>query len=372
MAVNKIQHGRGISYEMTIKIDGRVTRRRFPTSKQAHDEYARLRQASNDGSYIPAQRSRITFNAYADEWIAGKVVRPSTLAQYRGNLDKHLRPVFGATPLDRIARTQVQGFVRRLSDSDLQPATVRGIVNLLRIVLRAAVDDGRLVKSPALRIALPELPPKELAVFTPAQVTVLVEAVRPQHRAMLLLALGTGLRQGELLGVSIHALDLEDGTLRVERQLLTTCAAGRPRLTPLLKTRASRRTLPLPRFAIEALRAHLDTLEFDPDANPDALLFLTSRGNPWRRGTVNKNFWKPLLARAGLPHGYGMHALRHTYASTLIAQRQMPKVIQARLGHASIIETMDTYGHLFPEAHLETADALDRAFGSATRLLKAV
>lgn len=342
MAVHKVTHGQGVSYEMTIKIDGKVVRRRFPTSKLAHDAYARLRQSANDGSYIPAERSRISFNAYADEWIAGKLVRPSTLRSYRGNLDKHLRPVFGPLPLERVTRAQVQAFVRRLADSELAPATVRGIVNLLRTILRAAVDDGRLARSPALRISLPEVPPKQLAVFRPEQVTALVQAVYPQHRAMLLLALGTGLRQAELLGVTRAALDLDAAVLRVERQLLTRDRAGGPELTPLLKTKASRRILPLPRFVIDALRSHLKSSELDEVNNPDGLLFVTGRGNPWRRGTVNTKFWKPLLSRAGLPHGFGMHALRHTYASSLIAEGQHPKVIQERLGHASITETMDT------------------------------
>ena len=71
------------------------------------------------------------------------------------------------------------------------------------------------------------------------------------------------------------------------------------------------------------------------------------------------------LLRAGLDSGYGFHALRHTYASGLISQRLHPRVIQARLGHASISETMDTYGHLFPDSDEETSLALDRLFGGA-------
>jgi integrase len=81
--------------------------------------------------------------------------------------------------------------------------------------------------------------------------------------------------------------------------------------------------------------------------------------------------WKPTLRRAGLPTGYGMHALRHTYASTLIAQGQHPRVIQARLGHASIVETMDTYGHLFPDSHEATARSIDTAFAGQGRRLVA-
>jgi integrase len=359
MAVRKITHGKGTSYEMTAVVDGgKVIRRRFGTRKQANDEYARLRAAVNDGTFIAAEHARIRFTAYADLWLGGLQIRPSTLAQYRSNLHRHLLPTFGSCRLDRIDRRQVLGFVRTLSDSGLAPATVRGIVNLLRTILRSAVDDGRLAKSPCVRITLPELGPKQLAVFTDDQVAALVAAVHDRHRGLLLLALGTGLRQGELLGVTTDALDLDAGTLHVNKQLLTPSGPGKPYLTPLLKTRASRRVLPLPRFAVDAVRTHLEVY----GTGQDGLLFPNPKGGGWRRGSVNDSLWKPLLKRAGLPSGFGMHALRHTYASSLIAQNLHPKVIQERLGHASIVETMDTYSHLFPQSHAETAAALDRHY----------
>jgi integrase len=359
MAVRKITHGRGTSYEMTAVADsGQVVRRRFSTRKQALDEYARLRAAVNDGSYIAAERSRMTFADYSVLWLGALQIRPSTMAQYSSNLHRHLIPAFGGSRLDRIDRRQVLSFVRTLSDSGLAPATVRGIVNLLRTILRSAVDDGRLAKSPCVRITLPELGPKRLAVFTDSQVASLVEAVHERHRAMLLLALGTGLRQGELLGVTTDALDLDAGTLHVTRQLLTPSGPGAPYLTPLLKTRASHRVLPLPQFAVDAVGQHLATY----GTGQDGLLFPNPKGAGWRRGSVNDSVWKPLLQRAGLPSGFGMHALRHTYASSLITQNLHPKVIQERLGHASIVETMDTYSHLFPQSHAETAAALDRHY----------
>jgi integrase len=370
MAVRQIKHSRGTSYEVTVVIANRVVRRRFPTRKEANDGYARLRQSGLDGTFVAADRARVSFAAYSTHWLQTLQVRPSTRAQYTSNLTKHLLPSFGSTRLDRIERPHIQRFIRALSDTDLAPATVRGIVNLLRTILRAAVDDGHLAKTPCVRIALPEMPPKRLAVFSDTQVAALVEAVYPQHRTLLMLALGTGLRQGELLGVTLDALDLDAGVLRVERQLVTPPGKGRPHLTPLLKTKASRRVLPLPQFVIEALHEHLATY----GTGADGLLFPNPKGTGWRRGSFNDSVWKPLLRRAGLPSGFGMHALRHTYASSLIAQNLHPKVIQERLGHASITETMDTYSHLFPQAHAETAAALDRHYAdlAAPRRLRAV
>ena len=150
--------------------------------------------------------------------------------------------------------------------------------------------------------------------------------------------------------------------LSVKHQCLTPAAGGMPYLTDTLKTAASRRVIPLPRFTVDALTTHIETHTL----GEDQALFTNSHGGLWRRGAFNTSVWKPTLLRAGLPTTYGMHALRHTYASTLIAAGLHAKVIQTRLGHKSITETMDTYGHLFPHQNHETTDALDHAYSDHT------
>ncbi len=168
------------------------------------------------------------------------------------------------------------------------------------------------------------------------------------------------MRQGELLGVRLGAVNFLRRELSVQTQAKTV-GRGAPVVTERLKTPASRRLLPLPTFVVDVLAAHLER----NGTGPDGLLFTNPRGEVWRRGSFNDSVWKPALRRAGLPTSYGMHALRHTYASSLIAAGLHPKVIQARLGHKSIVETMDTYGHLFPEQLHETAAVLDNLYGGA-------
>lgn len=135
-----------------------------------------------------------------------------------------------------------------------------------------------------------------------------------------------------------------------------------PYLTTRLKTPASRRVVPLPGFALEALSVHISAR----GTREDGVLFRNPHGGLWRRGAINTCFWKPTLVRAGPPTSYGMHTLRHTYASGLIAEGLHPRVIQARLGHKSIVETMDTYGHLFPDQNEETTATLERLFGEGS------
>jgi integrase len=367
MAINKITHGKGISYQMTIRVDGRLVRKRFPTKRQAIDEYARLRNAGREGTFIAPADSKLTFAAYATTWFAGLRVRPSTLANYRSNYRNHLEPAFGTVRMDRINRQQVLRFLADLHSKGLMPRTERAIYNQLRSILRSALHDRVLVASPCYKVTLPKVPPKEFAFLTPEQVEKLLSSATAGDFAVLATAVGTGLRQGELLGLTVDAVDLERGELIVRQQMVTPPTAGMPYLTPLLKTAAAHRVLPLPTFVIDALRTHLASF----GTGENGLLFPNRKGAGWRRGSFNASVWKPALRRAGLPSGFGIHACRHTYASVLIADTPNPMLVMYRLGHASITETMETYGHLFPQGHAETTAALDRAFGT-TRRLRAV
>jgi integrase len=311
------------------------------------------------GTFVHPSRTKITFSSYSEVWLAGLQVRDSTAASYRCNLRNHLLPAFGPRRLDRISRPDVTSFIGTLQAGHLAPATIRAVVNLLRTILRSAVHDGRLVTSPCYKLTLPEISPKQLAVFTPQQVRALLEAALPEHVALLSTAIGTGLRQGELLGLTADVLDLGRAQVHVRQQMITPAGAGAPALSRLLKTKASYRTVGLPAFVVRALRQHLDTV----GVGEGGLLFTNPSGRGWRRGSFNDSVWKPSLRRAGLPTGYGIHATRHTFAAALISAGRHPKEIQAALGHGSIVETMDTYGHLFPHAQAEAAHALDELFG---------
>jgi integrase len=123
------------------------------------------------------------------------------------------------------------------------------------------------------------------------------------------------------------------------------------------KTSASRRTITLPRFLVESLAAHLAT---QANAQSD-LVFRAPEGGPLHRTTFRERFWLPAV-RASVGGPCRFHDLRHTHVALLIAQGEHPKVIQQRLGHASIRTTLDTYGHLFEGLDEAAADRLDAAF----------
>ena len=141
--------------------------------------------------------------------------------------------------------------------------------------------------------------------------------------------------------------------INVEEQL--TGDGNAPVLSPL-KTRASRRIVPVDDGVLEAIAEHIR--KFPP--GPDGFLITNRLRKPVRRSSFG-NRWKLAVKKAGLPPRTRFHDLRHFYASTLIAANLHPKTIQARLGHASIVETLDTYGHLFPMAEEDGRGVLDRA-----------
>jgi integrase len=356
----KIEHGRGFSYEITYRVEGRMVRKRLPTKKLAEQALAKAQVSAMEGTYVFRGEAKTTVAEYAPQWLGSLRVETSTLQTYESYLRRHVVEHLGNRAMSSLRRTDINAFIGALIAKGLAPRTVRQVYALLAMMLRSAVYDRLLANTPCYKINLPSLPLAKLAILSPEQVAALLREAKPDHHAVLALAVGTGMRQGELLGVRLGAVNFLRRELVVQTQA-KTLGRGAPVVTERLKTPASRRLLPLPTFVVEALAAHAEQV----GTGPDGLLFTNPRGEVWRRGSFNDSVWKPALRRAGIPTSYGMHALRHTYASSLIAAGLHPKVIQARLGHKSIVETMDTYGHLFPEQLHETSAVLDSLYGGA-------
>jgi integrase len=355
----KIEHSRGNSWEITYRLDGRMIRQRFATKSLALDALARARSMALDGMGIAPADGKTTLAVYIPRWVAAQQCRPTTLAMYKSHLKNHILPALGRRPMSTIRRSDISAFVATLSEKNLAPATLTTIYRILAMILRSAVYDRILAESPCYKIKLPSVGPKTLQAFSPEEVGRLLDTAQDRDYAILALGVATGMRQGEVLGLRLPHLRLLARELSVEQQARVTPGIGLE-ITTELKTKSSRRVLPLPEFAVNALARHIEVYGL----GPQDLVFKTARGHIWSRGHFNSWVWKPALQRAGLPHTHGFHSLRHTYASSLIAQGVHARVIQARLGHASIVETMDTYGHLFPDANQETTRALDTHYAA--------
>lgn len=341
--------------------DGRERSKSFRRKVDAQRFLATVEADMVRGTFIDPAHGRRSFGDYALEWQTAQVHRPTTREQVASHLRNHMLPAFGQRSLGSIRTIEVQGFIRQLDAKGLSPNTIEVIYRYFAAILLAAVRDRLIPMSPCIHIKLPRRSPRHV---TPLDVTIvhsLGYAMPPRWRAAVLLAAGTGLRQGEVLGLTADRVDLLRRELRIDRQLVTL-SSGPPTLAPP-KTESSVRTVPLPDSVLDALAAHLS--EF-PTLGADGLLFTTPDGEPIRRQRFIEAF-KRATREVGVVD-CGFHDLRHTYASLLIRAGTSVKTVQARLGHASAVETLQTYAHLWPDSEDQTRAAVDEFLGMA-RLL---
>jgi integrase len=278
------------------------------------------------------------------------------VAKVDSHLRKHLLPHFGDRRIGSIRPSEVQGWVKGRS-LELAPATVEVLYRYLAAIFRAAVKDRLIADSPCGDVRLPRRERREVVPLTTEQVVALTDVMPDRYRALVTLSAGTGLRQGEAFGVTLGAIDWMRRILRVDQQVVLLPKRG-PGLAPP-KTTASRRTIPLPQVVVDALAAHLAAFP----SGESRLVFTDHRDGPIRRNRFNDGVWQPAVKAAGLPAGTGFHDLRHYYASLLIRRGESVKVVQARLGHASASETLDTYAHSWPDSEDRTRAAVDGVLG---------
>lgn len=321
------------------------------------------------GRYVDPAAGRVTLREYAERWRAAQPHRPSTAALYERTLRLHVYPTLGPRRLSSVKRSDIQGWVSKLS-VELAPASVDGCYSRVRTIFRAAVDDRLIAETPCRNIALPEIADDKVVPMTTEEVKDLAAAAPEDLRALVVFGAGTGLRSGEMLGLSVDAVDFLRREVRVEQQLVYIPGSGVFLAPP--KTRAAVRTVPLPSYALEALSEHLrrcPPTEFvlpwgdhDGELVRVRLVFRSPRGRPVLRTTLNGR-WRRMARRAGVSST--PHDLRHHYASILIDGGESVKVVQERLGHASATETLDTYSHLWPSSDERTRTVVERAWNGA-------
>ena len=349
---------------------GRARHRSFPTKKLATAFATTVEHDKLAGTYLDPARSQIRLADYAAGWLTTQPLRPGTLDSYRRNLRNHIHPTLGHHPLADLTRDQIQAWTAHLTDTGLAPRTIHTIYGLLATILRTAVLDNRLPRTPCIGIHLPTPSPTTVRILTPDQVQALADAMPPRYAATVLFAYGTGTRQGETFAASRTRINHQARTYTVDRQiiLINTKADGysaQPAFGPP-KTKAGHRTIPLPQFVIDALAEH------EPHTHPGQdLLFTGPRtGTALHRNHYGPKIFTPAVAKAGLPPDTTFHDLRHSYAATTLAAG-IPILDVARwLGHATTTETTTTYGHLLPEATTRTRDALDQAWSKTNHLTR--
>lgn len=302
------------------------------------------------GSYVAPRAGNITFREYAEGWRASQPYRPSTADVVRVALVKRVYPIVGDVPLASFTPDLVQRMVKSLGET-YAPSTVEVTYSYVSTVFKAAVASRRIAATPCLGIKLPERVTTKVVPMSVEQVFGIADEMPPRWAAMVLLAAGTGMRQGEVFGLTTDRVRFLQRKAVVDRQLRGV-EDGMPIFGPP-KTPTSDREIPLPQVVADTLAAHLEAFP----AGEAGLIFTTTKGEPLRKSSV-WSAWKRATTAAGV-EGQGMHALRHHYASLLIRAGESVKVVQERLGHKSAQETLDTYSHLWPDSDARTREAVD-------------
>ncbi len=271
-------------------------------------------------------------------------VRKSTYDRHESLCRVHLIPGLGKKKLKTLSPSDVAGFYRRKLDEGCSAASVHKMHETLHKALKQAERWGYMTKNPTDVVDPPIVRTEEVMPLTREEARSLLDTVSEagnRLEALYVVALHTGLRQGELLALRWEDLDLEAKTLQVRRTI--TKDGGKLTVGPT-KTAKGRRTVKLTRDATEALRSHLTRQLEEIDGLGDyfqenGLVFCTSKGTLINPTNLRKRSLAPLLVRAGLPH-MTFHQLLHTAATILLLKNVNPKVVSEMLGHASIAITL--------------------------------
>lgn len=284
-------------------------------------------------------------------------LKPGTWRRYEQDVRLHLVPRLGGLRLDELQRRHIAALHTALRTRPRHPMTDTGIHHVhacLRVALQAAVDDGLVAVNVAAGYPAPRMTHKDKVILDREAVGRLIDAADGPLRALYVLAVTVGMRQGELLALRWADVNLAAGTLAVKS---TAARDWDGRVTiQAPKTASGFRSFAVPRVALDALAATPRSLDGLVFAHP-------RRGGIMAGPNMSRDYFRPTLAAAGLPP-MPFHDLRHTAATHMLRAQVPAHVVSRILGHSSVAVTLKLYGHATDEMRLDAADAVDRLYAN--------
>lgn len=368
------RHGDGSIY---LRKDGRFAgsiilengKRKYVYGKTKREVKEKLKKVQLEQLQgILATGPEQSLEQYLVDWLEvhRHKVRPRTHERYEAIVRLHLVPSLGKVRLRKLTGQHLEKLYADLLNSGLSATTVDAVHNMLHTALDRAVRLDLVHRNVSELISPPRKEHKEFTPLTAEQAQKLLETVKghPQE-ALFVLALMTGMRRGELLGLKWQDINLEGGFLQV-RRALTRMPTGQGYKETEPKTKSSRRRIVLVPLAVEALIKHRESqLQLRELAGPvwedHDYVFCDPDGTHLDPGHDVYVQFKKLLEKAGLPD-VRFHDLRHSMATLLFSKNTHPKIVQEILGHSSIDITMDIYSHILPNIQGSAMGDLDDLF----------
>jgi integrase len=344
--------------------DGRRSVRRVVSGRTRPEVVRKLEALRRESSATFATGE--TLGAYLEGWTTAikPAVRPATFREYAGHVARYWIPKLGTVPLTRLLPGDVERLMAELMADGRSPSTARAVRTTLRRALRDAQRDGLVIQNIAALARPPRVERAEMRALTVDETHRLLEATADHpYGPLYALLVSTGLRLGEALGLTWT--DVTASELTVRRSLARADGNGYEMAEP--KTRRSRRTVPLPGLAREALTRQRTRQDAQRAAAGSAwqdrlgLVFSDALGRTLSPTVVSHGF-RDVADTIDL-RGVRLHDLRHSYASALIRASVPLKTVSEALGHSSIVVTADIYAHLTDTSRREAAAAIDRLFG---------
>jgi len=334
--------------------DGRSRERWFDKKADADRYRASVGTELARGECVNPTLASVRLSEWAQQWLETKTHRKAkTVVGYKSLLTHQVLPTFGRVRLRNITPMMIRTWVAKLG-RDLSPSRVRQAYQVLSAILRAAVEDGRLAKNPAVaaRDALPKVAEREMRFLTHEQVDALSAAAGPQWAPLIRLMAYSGLRWGEAVGLRRGRCDLLACRIRVAEAVSEIGGAMR---IDKSKSEHSVRWVTIPPFIAAELASVLSRSE---DADEDSLVFADTRGTPIRHSNFTNRVWKPAKAAGGAPGDLRIHDLRHTAAAFMIEAGAPMEMVRRQLGHSSITVTQRC-SHLFPDQMLDINNRIE-------------
>ncbi len=348
---------------------GRQIQRSFTgkTQKEVRQKLAQAVAELDGGTYTAP--SRLTVGQWLDIWQRDYLggVKPSTALNYEQHVRNHIKPALGAIRLEALTGPAIQGFYNGLcrpqeGGPGLSPKTVKNVHGVLHKALQQAVRVGYLRFNPADACELPRVERKEIKPLDDAAIGAFMQAIQGHpFEAVYLTLLFTGMRRGEVCGLLWDCVDLERGTIRIDKQLQNV--PGRPGEFRLVPTKNSKgRTITAAASVVKLLKRHKAQqaearLLAGPLWQDSGFVFCNAVGAHLSPHTVY-HAYKRVVASIGLPDAR-LHDLRHSYAVASLRAGDDVKTVQGNLGHHAAAFTLDVYGHITEDMKQASADRME-------------